>query len=90
LLATLGGISEQILIIFFVSSHRPVVLREALPDFGLKNPLNTGDITVLMVSYWSWGLVLLVLTRKQNLKGSICFKLTNECWETFSENYGKS
>jgi hypothetical protein len=52
--------------------------------------LNRGDITIRMVSYWSRGLVLLVLAREQNLKGSICFKLTNECWKTFSENYGES
>ncbi len=67
-----------------------MVLRKALPDFRLDNLLNWGDITVLMDSNWSWGLVLLVLTTEQNLKGSICFKLTNECWKTFSENYGKS
>ena len=73
-----------------VHPRRPVVLREALPDFGLNNLLNRGDITVLTDSNWSRGLVLLVVTRKQNLKGSICFKLTNECWKMFSENYGKS
>ena len=67
-----------------------MVLREALPDFGLDDLLNRGDITVLMDSNWSRGLVLLVDARKQNLKESICFKLTNECWKTFSENYGKS
>ncbi len=67
-----------------------MVLRKALPDFGLDNLLNRGDITVLTDSNWSQGLVLLVVTRKQNLKGSICFKLPNECWKMFSENYGKS
>ena len=46
-----------------VHPRRPVVLREALPDFGLDNLLNRGDITVLMDSNWSQGLVLLVVTR---------------------------
>ena len=77
----LGDVGKQILIIFF---------GEALPDFGLDNLFKRGDITVLMVSYWSWGLILLVLTRERSLRGSIFFKLTNECWKTFSENYGKS
>ena len=67
-----------------------MVLREALPDFGLDDLLNRGDITVLMDSNWSRGLVLLVDDRKRSLKESICFKLTNECWKMFSENYGKS
>ena len=52
---------------------RPLVLREALPDYGLNNLLNRGDIAVLWDSYWSWGLVLRVLARERNLKGSICF-----------------
>ena len=52
-----------------------MVLHEVLPDFGLDNLLNRGGITVLMVSYWSRGLVPLVLARERNLKGSICFKL---------------
>ncbi len=73
-----------------VHPQRPVVLREALPDFGLNNLVNRGDITFLTDSNWSGGLVLLVVTRKQKLKGSICFKLTNECWKMFSENHGKS
>ena len=41
--------------------------------------LNRGDITVLMDSNWSQGLVLLVDARKRNLKESICFKLTIKC-----------
>jgi hypothetical protein len=45
---------------------------------------------VLGDSYWSRGLVLRVPSREKILKRSICFKLTNECWKTFSENYGKS
>jgi hypothetical protein len=49
-----------------------------------------GDITILWDSDWSRGLVLCVLAREKNLKVSICFKLTNECWKTFYENYGKS
>ena len=52
--------------------------------------LNRGDIKDLTDSNWSRGLVLLVLATEQNLKGIICFKLTNECCKTFSENYGKS
>ena len=52
--------------------------------------LNRGVIAILGDSYWSRGLVLRVLAREKNLKGSICFKLTNECWKTYSENYGKS
>ena len=51
--------------------------------------LKWGGIAVLLNSYWSRGLVLRVLAREKNLRGSICFKLTNECWKTFSENYGK-
>ena len=47
-----------------VHSRRPMVLREALPDFGLDDLLNRGDITVLMDSNWSRGLVLLVDDRK--------------------------
>ncbi len=35
-----------------------MVLHEALPDFGLDNLLNRGDIAVLGDSYWSRGLVL--------------------------------
>ena len=35
--------------------------------------LNRGDIAVLWDSYWSQGLVLCVLARERNLKGSICF-----------------
>ena len=69
-----------------VHPQRPVVLREALTDFGLDNLLNRGDIAVLGDSYWSRGLVLRVLAREKNLKESICFKLTNECWKTYSEN----
>ena len=52
--------------------------------------LNRGDIAVLWDSYWSRGLVLCVLAREKNLKESICPKLTNECWKTYSENYGES
>ncbi len=67
-----------------------MVLRKALPDFGLDNLLNRGVIPVLGDSYWSRGLVLRVLAREKNLKGSICFKLANECWKTYSENYDES
>jgi hypothetical protein len=63
-------------------------------DFGFGSVghviLNRGDIAILGDSYWSWGLVLQVLAREKNLKESICFKLTNKCWQTYSENYGKS
>jgi hypothetical protein len=33
-----------------VHPQRPMVLREALPDFGLDNFLNRGDITILIDS----------------------------------------
>jgi hypothetical protein len=36
-----------------VHPRRPVVLRKALPDFGLDNLLSKGDITVLTDSNWS-------------------------------------
>ena len=52
--------------------------------------LGWGCFTVLGDSYWSRGLVLRVPSREKILKRSICFKLTNECWKTFSENYGES
>jgi hypothetical protein len=52
-----------------------MVLRKALPDFGLDNLLNRGVIAVLGDSYWSWGLVICVLSREKFLRGSICFKL---------------
>jgi len=52
--------------------------------------LNWSDITILWDSNWSQGLVLRVLAREKNFLGSICFKLTNKCWKTFYENYGKS
>ena len=52
--------------------------------------LNRGVITVQWDSNWSRGLDLCVLIREKNLKGNICFWLTNECWKTFPENYGKS
>ena len=52
--------------------------------------LNKGVIAVLGDSYWSWGLILCVLSREKFLRGSICFKLTNKCWKTYSENYGES
>ena len=45
-----------------VHPRRPVVLRKALPAFGLDNLLNRGDITVLTDSNWSRGLVLLDVT----------------------------
>ena len=48
-----------------VHPRRPVVLREALPDFGLNNLLNRGDITVLTDSNWSRGLVLCVPARNK-------------------------
>ena len=38
-----GGVSERILIIFLVSSHKN---REAIPDFGLDNLLIEEDFTV--------------------------------------------
>ena len=49
-----------------------------------------GVITVLGDSNWSRGLVLRVPSKEKILKRSICCKLTNECWKTFSENYGES
>ena len=49
-----------------------------------------GHYAVLGDSYWSWGLVLCVSSREKILKGSICFKLTNKCWKTYSEKYGES
>jgi len=58
--------------------------------FWACNLLKRGVITVQWDSNWSRGLVLCVLAREKNLKGSICFWLTNECWKTFSENYGES
>ena len=48
------------------------------------------SFAVLGDSYWSRGLVLRVPSREKILKQSICFKLTNECWKTYSENYGES
>ena len=91
LLPTLGSVSKQILINFFVSTHKDQwFCAKRYLILGSITSLNWGDITVLMVSYWSRGLVLLVLTRKRNLKGSICFKLTNKCWKTFSEKYDES
>ena len=48
-----------------VHPRRPVVLREALPDFGLDNLLNRGVIAVLGDSYWSRGLVLRVLLERK-------------------------
>ncbi len=48
-----------------VHPRRPVVLREALPDFGLDNLLNRGVIVILGDSYWSWGLVLRVLLERE-------------------------
>jgi len=42
-----------------------MVLRKALPDFGLDNLLNGGVITVLGDSNWSRGLVLRVLAREK-------------------------
>jgi hypothetical protein len=55
-----------------------------------RNVLNGGYIAVLGGSYWSQELVLRVPSREIILRRSICFKLTNECWKTFSENYGES
>ena len=49
-----------------------------------------GVITILGDSNWSRGLVLRVPSKEKILKRSICCKLTNECWKTFSEKYGKS
>jgi len=60
-----------------------------LDGLGLEF-LNRGVITVQWDSNWSRGLDVCVLAREKNLKGNICFWLTNECWKTFSENYGKS
>jgi hypothetical protein len=67
-----------------------IEIKRTVPDFGRNNLLIRGDITVLMDSNWSWGLVLHVPAKKRNLKGSICFNITNECWKTILENYGKS
>ena len=67
-----------------------MVLRKALPDFGLDNLLNGGDIAVLGDSYWSRGLVLRGQLVEKDLIEVFVFKLTNECWKTYSENYGKS
>ena len=54
--------------------------------------LEWGGIAVVLNSYWYWsrGLILRVLARERNLRRSICFKLTNECWKTYSENYEES
>ncbi len=83
-----------------------MVLSKALPDFGLDNLLNGGDIAVLGDSYWSRRLVLcgqlvekdlieifvFKLTNEcwKNLIEVFVFKLTHECWKTYSENYGES
>ena len=48
-----------------VHPRRPVVLREALPDFGLDNLLDGVVIAVLGDSYWSRGHVLGVLAREK-------------------------
>jgi hypothetical protein len=52
--------------------------------------LNGGYIAILGDSYWSRGLILRVPSREKILRRSIRFKLTNEYWKTFSENYGES
>jgi hypothetical protein len=44
-----------------------------LIEMSKVDVLNRGDFTVLMVSYWSQGLVLLVLTRKQNSERNFLF-----------------
>ena len=49
-----------------------------------------GRYAVLGDSYWSWGLVLHVLLERENLERKVKLKLTNECWKTYSENYGKN
>ena len=46
--------------------RRPVVLREALTDFGLDNLLNRGVIAILGDNYWSRGLVLCVLLERNS------------------------
>ncbi len=70
-----------------------MVLREALPDFGLVTS-ELGAITP------SEGQRLVSVTRSSGstryLLGEsherkvFAFKLTNECWKTFSENYEES
>ena len=67
-----------------------MVLREALPDFGIDNLLNRGDITVLTDSNWSRGLVLRGQLIESDLIEVFVVLLTKECWRTFSENYGES
>ena len=67
-----------------------MVLSKALPDFGLYNLLNGGDIAVLGDSYWSRGLVLRGQLVGKDLIEVFVFKLTNKCWKTYSENYGES
>ena len=48
-----------------------------------------GRFAVLGDSYWSRGLVLRIFSREKILKGTICFKLANKYWKTYSENLVK-
>ncbi len=52
--------------------------------------LNGGDIAVQGDSYWSRGLVLRGQLVEKDLIEVFVFKLANECWKTYSENYGES
>ena len=73
-----------------VHPRRPVVLRKALPNFGLVTSLNRGCYPVQWDRNWSRGLVLHVLAREKLERKYFLFKLTNECWKMFHENYGES
>jgi len=52
--------------------------------------LNGGDIAILGDSNWSQGLVLHGQLVEKDLIEVFVFKPTNECWKTYSENYGES
>ena len=68
-------------------------MREALPDFGLDNLLNRGDIAVRRTANGlgeSFFGLARYLPSKKVLEKSVSFLLTNECWKLFSENYEES
>ena len=60
---------------FGFQSFHPIGVNHAcmITNADVVYLLNGGVITVLRDSYWSRGLVLRVLARERNLKGSICF-----------------
>ena len=76
-----------VLVLPFAGVLTHLILIPTYLHAGMSSILNRGCYPIQWDKNWSWGLVLCVLAREKLERKYFQFKLTNECWKTFSWHF---